>query len=204
MSNHRPIRTELDIAQLQLQALESWHRARRLAERAAEVTTASRESRMDLDRRLEVIRAQHQAIIERTEHQLRSSVRLMRELPPRRAVIAHRNEWFASKLTADLETHGVEVLARLENGAEAVGLSVAEQPDLLVVEDRLAMLSGEDVVREVRQYAPETLIAAQVAYEDRIGALLEAGADRAYTRRMPPADVARDLVELVVRSPQPA
>jgi len=55
MSDHRPIRTELDIAQRQLQALESWHRARRLAERAADVTTASRETRMDLDRRLEVM-----------------------------------------------------------------------------------------------------------------------------------------------------
>ena len=205
MSNHHTApRTELDVAQLQLQALEAWHRARKLAEHAAAVTTQSREARMDLDRRLDVIRAQHQAIIARTDEQLRTSVSLLREAPTRRAVVAHRNEWFAGKVCADLEARGVQVVARLENGAEAVGIAVAEQPDLLLVEDRLAMLSGEDVVREVRAYAPVTVIAAQVAYEDRIGPMLEAGATTAYTRRVPPVDVVSDVVRLLTSDPQPA
>jgi hypothetical protein len=52
------------------------------------------------------------------------------------------------------------------------------------------MMSGEDVVREVRAFAPMTRIGAQVAYDDRIALMLEAGAHSAYTRRVPPADVA--------------
>lgn len=205
MSNdHIPPKTELDVAQLQLQALETWHRARRLAERAAAVTTQSREARMDLDRRLDVIHAQHQAIIARTDEQLRTSVHLLRDAEPRRAVVAHRNEWFAGRVCAGLEARGFTVVARLDNGAEVVGIAVAEQPDLLLVEDRLAMLSGEDVVREVRRYAPVTLIAAQVAYEDRIGPMLEAGATTAYTRRVPPLEVVSDVVRLLADERQPA
>lgn len=196
--------TELDVAQLQLQALETWHRARRLAERAADVATRSREARMDLDRRLDVIRAQHAAIIARTDEQLRTGAPLLREALPRRAVVAHRNEWFAGKVCAGLEAAGVQVLVRVENGAEAVGVVVAEQPDLLLVEDRLAMLSGEDVVREAREYAPVTVIAAHVAHEDRIGPMLEAGATTAYARRIPPREVVDDVLSLLTRTGQPA
>ena len=196
--------TELDLAALQLQALERWHDARRTAERAAAVTEQSREARMDLDRRMEVLRAQHDAIVRRTEEQLRSSVRLLREVPARRAVLAHRDAWFRGRVCADLAARGVEVVAELENGAEAVGVAVAEQPDLLLVEDRLAMLSGEEVVREVRSYAPRTLIAAQVAYEDRLSVMFDAGATAAYTRRVPPLDVAADLARLLSRVEQPA
>jgi CheY-like chemotaxis protein len=197
-----PRPTEAEIARLQLQALEAWHRARRIAEQAAAVAHQSREARMDLDRRLEVLRAQHEVIIRRTEDQLRESVRLMRALPSPRAVVAHRNEWFRAKVCADLQARGVDVLAQVENGAEAVGILVAEQPELMLVEDRLEMISGEEVVREARRYAPATLIAAQVAYEDRIGPMLEAGANTAYTRRVPPLDVAADLYRLLVREDQ--
>ena len=196
--------TAAELVELQLQALEVWNRARAAAERAAAVTTASREVRMDLDRRMDVLRAQQAAIVEHTEQQLRASVRLLHADLPRRAVVAHRNEWFVQKVCGDLEACGVEVVARLENGAEAVGIAVAEQPDLVIVEDRLAMLSGEDVVRDVRRYAPRALIAAQVAYEDRVAPMLEAGADTAYTRRVPPLDLSADVHRLLDLERQPA
>jgi CheY-like chemotaxis protein len=62
----------------------------------------------------------------------------------------------------------------VDNGADAVGVVAAEQPDLLLVEDRLPMVSGEQVIAGVRTFSPNTLIAAQVAYSDRVGALLDA------------------------------
>jgi CheY-like chemotaxis protein len=197
MSSTPSTHSELELASMQLRAIDMWHRARRMAQEAAEATARSREMRMDVDRRLEVLRAQHEAIVRRTQESLARSVHVMTATFPRRAVVAHRNEWFADKVCADLTRRGVTVLGRFDNGAEAVGVAVAEQPDLVLVEDRLAMLSGEEVVREVRQYVPESVIAAQVAYEDRIVAMLEAGATSAYARRVPPLEVSGDLVRLL-------
>jgi CheY-like chemotaxis protein len=195
-------RSDLDLARQQLAAIDRWHEARRATQEAAHRTTASREARMDLARRLDVIRAEHRAIVERTDAQLRSSVELLQRTTPRRAIVVHRSSWFTDKVAADLALRSIEVVARLTNGAEAVGAAVAEQPDLLLVEDSLPMMSGEDVVREVRAFAPLTRIAAQVAYDNRIAAILEAGAHSAHTRRVPPADVAAALADLLPARPE--
>jgi CheY-like chemotaxis protein len=194
------VRSDLDLARQQLAAIDRWHEARRATQESAESTAASREARMDLARRLDVVRTEHRAIVERTDAQLRSSVELLHRTSPRRAIVVHRNSWFMDKVATDLGLRGICVVARLSNGAEAVGAVVAEQPDLLLVEDSLPMMSGEDVVREVRTFAPLTRIGAQVAYEDRVAALLEAGAHSAYTRRVPPADVAAALAGLLPAS----
>lgn len=190
-------RSDLDLARQQLAAIDHWHEARRAAQESAQRTAASREARMDLARRLDIIRAEHRAIVARTDAQLRSSVELLQRTTPRRAIVVHRNSWFMDKVAADLGLRSIEVVARMTNGAEAVGAVVAEQPDLLLVEDSLPMMSGEDVVREVRRFAPLTRIGAQVAYDDRIAAMLEAGAHSACTRRVPPADVAAALAGLL-------
>lgn len=190
-------RSDLDLARQQLEAIDQWHVARRATMEVAERSAASREARMDLARRTDVIRAEHRAIVERTDAHLRTSVELLHRTPPRRAIVVHRNAWFTEKLCADLTARRILVVATLTNGAEAVGAVVAEQPDLLVVEDSLPMLSGEHVVREVRSFAPGTLIGAQVAYEDRIAAMLAAGADSAYARRVPPVSVAQRLADLL-------
>ena len=192
-------RSDLDLARQQLEAIDRWHVARRASESAAATSTASREARMDLARRMDVIRAEHRAIVERTDAHLRTSVELLQRTAPRRAILVHRNEWFTAKVRDDLIGRSIVVVASLTNGAEAVGAVVAEQPDLLLVEDSLPMLSGEDVVREVRRYAPGTRIAAQVAHDARIAQMLEAGADTVCTRRVPPVDVARGLAELAAR-----
>ena len=59
------------------------------------------------------------------------------------------------------------------------------------------MVPGEQVVRDVRSYCPDTVVAAQVAYGDRVGALLHAGASAVFTRRVPPLDAARSMLELL-------
>jgi CheY-like chemotaxis protein len=184
----------------QLNGISAWNRARRvveLSEEAASDRARSREMRLDLARRMDVVRRQHQAIIEQTEAQLRDSSRLLRSAYPARAVVVHRNDWFKDKVTDGLRSRGIEVVALLENGADAVGVTVAEQPDLLLVEDKLPMINGDDVIRQVREFAPNTISAAQVSSEDGIPVILAAGARTAFTRRVPPADVARDLSTLV-------
>ena len=184
----------------QLDAIDAWHAKRRAAEMrgvAADAVDVSREMRLDAARRLDVVRRQQNALIERTEQQLRESAHVLRSQVQPRAVIVHRNEWFKSKVAEGLRDGGVAIVADLENGADAIGVSVAEQPDLLLIEDKLPMMSGEDVLREVLRFSPRTLTAVQAASEWELGPLLDAGAHAAFSRRVPPADVARDLCLLL-------
>lgn len=192
----RVARTELALAAQQISAVDSWHRARAKQEAMA-AGSRSREARMDLARRMEVLRRQQEAIIKRSEEQLRASGRLIHNSAPTRAVVVHRNEWFVSKVAEGLRALGIEVVAKLDNGADAVGTVVAEQPDLLLVEDNIPMQPGPDVVRLSKLYAPETVIAAHVAYDDRVAVMIDAGASAAYTRRIPPAEVAQALAGLL-------
>ncbi len=191
----RPAR-EYDLTRRQLVALDAWHSRRRLQQEAAAVGQRSREQRLDLARRMDVLREQHRAIIARTDAQLRSSARLLADRP--RAVVVHRNAWFTDRVCAALDGLGVEVVACSTNGAEAVGTVVVEQPDLVLVEDVLPMLAGEAVVREVLMFAPRALVAAHVAHEDAIAPMLQAGARAAWLRRVPPEEVGAALADLLV------
>ena len=181
----------------QLAQLDAFHKARRITEQAAAAAAASRERRMDSARRLEILRREHEAILERTELALRRSGQPLRCASPT-AIVAHRQEWFTGKVTEALRSRGVEVLAHTDVGADAVGWAVVEQPDLVLVDDTLAMLPGEDVVREIRRYCPgSTVIGALVPYSDRVGAMLDAGASTVHVRSIPPAQVVDELVALL-------
>lgn len=188
---------ELDLAARQLLAIARFNDARRTAEAAAVSAARSREMRMDVSRSLEVLRREHEAVVRRAHEHLRVTGDLPGRIPERRVVIAHRNAWFAGKVAHALQDRGLRVVDRVDNGADAVGIAVAEQPDLLVVEDTLAMVPGEQVVRDVRTYCPRTLVAAQVAHGDRVAALLHAGAAAVFTRQVPPLEVADGVLELL-------
>lgn len=181
----------------QLQAIDAFNRSLRLAEQAADAAARSRETRMDVARRMEVLRRQHTAVVSRAHEQLRATGELLRGSGGKRVVLAHRNEWFVDRVGSALAGRGIDVVARLDNGADAIGLTLCEQPELVLVEDTLAMVPGVEVVRELRRLCPQTWIVAQCAYGDRVAPLLEAGAAAVYTRRIPPADVAASMVELV-------
>jgi CheY-like chemotaxis protein len=193
-------RDDSELLRSQLAAIEAWNASRRAIEKseaAAMERARSREMRLDLARRTDVVRRQHEALIARTDEQLRGSARVVSAGGPPRAIVVHRNDWFKDKVIAGLLDGGVEVVARLENGADAVGVAVAEQPDLLLVEDKLPMIGGEDVVRQVLQFAPDTIAAAQVSVDEEIAVFLDAGARTAFTRRVPPGDVAREMCAMV-------
>ena len=190
-------RSDLGLAAEQLRAVERFNRARRTREEAAAAAARSRDMRMDAARSLDVLRREHEAVVRRAHEQLQASGNLLRVIAERRAVLAHRNDWFCRKIAQALTGHGVQVVAGTDNGADAVGLVVAEQPDLVLIEDTLSMLAGVEVIREVRHFSPETVVAAHAAYGDRVGELLDAGASAVFTRQVPPGDVARSLLQLV-------
>lgn len=182
----------VELATRQLQAIDSFNRARRMAVSAAASAQGSREMRLDAARRLDVMRRQHDAVVATTDDALRSSRDTLRRAGTIRTIVVNRNTWFTRKLTSALLDQGFLVLAQLDNGADAVGTVVAEQPDLLLMEDPLPMMTAEQVVREVRRYSPATFVAVQ-ADSHGTAALLEAGASTVFTRQVTPADVARNL-----------
>ncbi len=112
-------------------------------------------------------------------------------------MIAHRQEWFVNQVTQALEKHSITVIAATDNGAEALGTVVAEQPDILLVEDKLAMITGAELVAEAALFAPHAVVAAQVRDNDGVGRMLNAGARNAFARQVPPTDVADTLAEMV-------
>ncbi len=189
---------ELLLVERQLSALDSWHAARRLTQQSAALRSRTREQRMDVARRMEMLREEHRIIIERTGRSLELSVQRVRE--PRRptVLLAHRNPWLTGQLIEALTDGGAEVVGTVQDGAHAVGFAVAELPDLVLVEATLPRLTGREVILQVRQHAPDVAFAAQVDDAGSIGALLEAGARATYSRRVPPAELARELLGLLV------
>jgi DNA-binding response OmpR family regulator len=114
--------------------------------------------------------------------------------------VAHRHPWFSASLVELLQRAGVEVVEHdLENGADAVGVTIAEQPELFLVEDGLLMISCDEIVKDTRRFCPRTLIAAHTPNADRLGLLLDAGADTVTTRQVPPAEVVHQVLALLPR-----
>ena len=196
----RPVwrpRTEVDLLHEQLLAVDRFLEARRASAAVLSAAALSREERLDVARRQDVLRRERDALVAQVHRQLESCGAPLQRRAPRRVMIAHRNEWFAGKLAQALVARGLRISGCLDNGADAVGAIVAEQPDAVLVEDALQMVPGEQVVRDLRAFCAHTVVLAQVAYGDRVGALLEAGAATVFTRNVPPDDVAQTIAEAV-------
>lgn len=187
-------RDQFELATAQLRAIDAWNQAQRLAEDAARSAAVSREMRLDVTRRAQARRREHAALLARAAEQLQTSGDLLTgDLVPR-ALIAHRSEWVRNRVAGRLAGVGVRVVGVFEDGADAAGTLVVEQPDLLLVEDRLPTLSGLDVVRRARTFSPATVVGAQTPDASGFAALVDAGAAAVFTRRVPPDEIADQLV----------
>ena len=189
-----PHRSHAELVQDQLAAMAAWNDARRASEAAAESITMTREMRLDLSRRMEARRREQLAVIARADQHLRGSAQVLSAKEDVRAVIAHRSAWLRDKVAARLTEAGVVVVGSFEDGADASGAMVVEQAELLLVEDRLPTLPGVDVVRRVRAFSPRTIIGAHVVDSGGVPTFADAGAQAVFTRRIPPADIADELV----------
>jgi DNA-binding response OmpR family regulator len=92
-------------------------------------------------------------------------------------------------LRSYLEREGFTVLSTA-SGAEAIGLAIQAQPDLIVLDLRLPDVPGEEVAREVRRSStvPILMLTAKSAEEDRIRGL-EVGADDYVTKPFSPREL---------------
>lgn len=198
-----PGRSQLELLTAQLQALDAWHRARQVRDAAVESSALTRELRLDLNRRMEARRREQQALLARASVQLEASGNVLSGRARTRAVLAHRNTWLRDAVAARLTTAGVQVVGAFDDGADTSGTVVIEQPDLVLVEDRLPTLSGLEVVLRVREFSPDAVVGAQVLDAAGVAAFVDAGAHVVFTRRIPPAEIADRLLECLVSGGQP-
>ncbi len=195
-------RSQLDLLNAQVKAIDAWHRSNRLAADAAAAIGLTREMRLDLNNRMQARRREQQALIARVHEQLRASGDLLGARSPVRAVLAHRNEWLSGKVSSRLEQRGVLVVGVFGDGAEAAGTIVAEQPELVFLEDRLPSLNGSDLVRRVRDLSPHSVVGVQVGESRSIAPLIDLGAHAVFTRRIPPVEMADQLLARLSGSQQ--
>jgi hypothetical protein len=180
----------------QLRAVDAWNReAATLSQIHAQVAN-SREARMDAQRRLQALRRAQQALIARTESAIEDTMRLLREPRPR-AVLVHRNAWLREKVAARLAELDVSVLAEADDGADGLGIAIVEQPDIVLIEDRLPSVPAVELVAAVREFVAGAVVAAQVEHEEDKASLLEAGASAVFSRRVPPAELADEVIALL-------
>lgn len=181
----------------QLAALDAWNDARRLREQTMLAASMSREERVVADRMVMVLECAHAAVLARADAAMDGLPGPIPSHAGLRAVVAHRHPWLVDKLSTALAARAVLVIAASGNGAEALGIVVAEQPDLLVVGDVLVMMSAAELLAETAQVAPYTARAAHVDDSAGVGAALEAGAQSVFARQMPPDEVADGLMLLL-------
>lgn len=181
----------------QLEAIDAWNVARAELPALLPVSRISREDRLDAARRHEAQDRAHAALIARLDALLAADAQPLLTDPAPRAVLVHRQEWFVRAVASALEDLGVRVLTTLSNGADAVGVLVAEQPELLLVEESLPMMSGRQVVAQAQRFAPATVLVAQVSCTADLGTFLDGGVRAAVARQVPPADVAQQMSALL-------
>lgn len=181
----------------QLQGIDEWNSDLRRRREVLTRSGMSREAEVDAAHQCAALDQAQLALVRRLHEVLAADPRPLTADSGSRAILAHRQDWFVRSTSAALAELGVTVVAALDNGADAVGAVVAEQPDLLLVEESLPMMTGRQVVAETVRFAPATMLVVQVGHADRIGALLEAGVRTAVTRQVPPADVARQMHALL-------
>jgi hypothetical protein len=185
----------------QMEGIDAWNRARKSREQALQSGPLSRQDRLDAARRIDMLAHAHAIMLARASWDLAEQPTPLGDVVAHRAVVAHRHLWFVDKLSEGLEGGGVDVIGASDNGAEALGVVVAEQPDLLVLGDALVMLTAVELLSDVALFAPATLRVAQVSNSNGVGSMLDAGAQSVFTPQVPPQEVADHLLALLELSP---
>lgn len=139
----------------QLYALDAWNAFRQQRERQLTAADLSRDEQMFARFEIESMLRTHAAVLERVALALASAGDGAGSPSPT-VVIAHRSLWFGDRVRQALEASGMQVLECTDNGAAALGVIIAEQPDCVFASDRLAMVSGEQLVAQATWYAPLT------------------------------------------------
>lgn len=164
-------------------AVDAWERADRATEvalRTCDELAAQREAR----------RREHEALLCRCAELSAGPA----EPAAVRAVLAHRDAVLRCDLAQELEEADVRVVGSFDDGADAAGTAVAEQPELVLVEDALPTMPGLAVLRRVRTLVPGAVTAAHVPDVTVAGCFVDGGVDVVLTSPESAAEMARQVL----------
>lgn len=99
--------------------------------------------------------------------------------------------------TAELLQHepDFEIVGQAENGQEAVRMAHEIQPDVIVMDVRMPVLSGVEATRQIRQELPQVQVLVLTAYDDDqyVFSLLQAGASGYLLKTAPASELVRSI-----------
>ncbi len=110
-----------------------------------------------------------------------------------RVLIAHQQQWFADALAKALRRLDLHVVGLVTDGADAVGLAVAAQPDIILLEPVLSRMTGLQVLHDLQTFAAEVRTVVRIPHDSAGPEMLSAGAAAVLLSSVPPQQAARDL-----------
>lgn len=183
------MRTLEQIEAARRQAVRDWRSRRDVLEALPEQPGSAREARQEEATRLAARDRERQALLSRIEADAST--------PPARVVVAHRMAWMRTALRKGLESAGMTPIEEVEDGATALAAVVAHQPEVVLVQQQLPWLDGLEAVRQMRLFAPHSLLVVQLDQPHAARDAREAGAALVLARSERPQDVVAKLCELV-------
>ena len=112
-----------------------------------------------------------------------------------RCLVADDHPALVAAVSDFLESQGFEVVGRCRDGVSAVADIKETKPDIALVDYRMPHLAGVELLEQIREAAPDTLIAVYTADTDQsiVRAVFDAGAHALILKDAPLADLAQAL-----------
>jgi DNA-binding NarL/FixJ family response regulator len=110
---------------------------------------------------------------------------------PVRCLVADDHPALVTAVSDFLENHGFEVVGQARDGLAAVVSARETQPDIALVDYRMPHLEGVELLMQLKESAPEMLIAVYTADSDQsiVGVVFEAGAHALILKDAPLTDL---------------
>jgi DNA-binding NarL/FixJ family response regulator len=114
---------------------------------------------------------------------------------PIRCLVADDHPALVAAVSDFLEKEGFEVVGQARDGLSAVASVKETRPDVALVDYRMPHLDGAQLLEELRESAPEMLIAVYTADSDQsiVGVVFEAGAHALILKDAPLTDLGQAL-----------
>jgi DNA-binding NarL/FixJ family response regulator len=112
-----------------------------------------------------------------------------------RCLVADDHPALVAAVSDFLEKQGFEVVGQARDGLAAVASALEMKPDIALVDYRMPHLEGADLLAQLRESAPEMLIAVYTADSDQsiVGVVFDAGAHALILKDAPLGDLVQAL-----------